>query len=58
MSKQQNRTRISGKGHESSKGHDHDMISIHMLKLCGEPVSKSSELISRFCTECGKFPSD
>ena len=31
------------------------MISICMLKICGESILKSTELISKSCTETEKF---
>ena len=31
------------------------MISIHMLKICGDPISKPLELTFKSCIESGKF---
>ena len=36
-----------------SKAHGPDMISISILKLCGESVLKPLEIIFRSCTESG-----
>ena len=33
-------------GLNPNKAHDHDMISIRMLKICGEPICKPLEYIS------------
>ena len=32
------------------------MISIHILKICGESILKPLELIFKSCIESGKFP--
>ena len=40
----------------SNKAHDFDMISILMLKICGESISKPLKLIFKSCIESGKFP--
>ena len=39
-----------------NKVHGFDMISIHMIKICGESILKSLELIFKSCLENGKFP--
>ena len=36
--------------------HGHDMISIRMLKICGESISKPLEIIFKSCVEKGQFP--
>ena len=41
-----------------NKAHSHDMISIRMLQLCSNSIYKPLQLISRSCTENGKFPSE
>ena len=33
---------------DPNKAHGHEMISIHMLKMCGESILKSLELIENF----------
>ena len=40
---------------DPNKAHGHDMISIHMLKICGNSIYKPIQLIFRPCTENGKF---
>ena len=40
---------------DPNKAHGHDMISIRMLKICGESILKSLELIYKSCIESGKF---
>ena len=39
-----------------NKAHGFDMISIRMIKICGESVLKPLELIFKSCLENGKFP--
>ena len=39
-----------------NKAHDFDMISIRMLKICGDSILKPLELIFKSCLENGKFP--
>ena len=39
-----------------NKAHDVDMISIRMLKTCGDSILKHLELIFKSCIESGKFP--
>ena len=43
---------------DPNKAHGHDMISIRMLKICGNSVYKPLQLIFRSSTENGKFPSE
>ena len=38
--------------------HGHDMISIRMLKICGESISKPLEIIFKSCIEKAQFPSE
>ena len=39
-----------------SKAHGHDMMSICMLKICGDSIYKPSRPIFRACLEHGAFP--
>ena len=39
-----------------NKAHGFDMISIGMLKICGDSILKALELIFKSCLENGKFP--
>ena len=39
-----------------SKAHGFDMISIRMLKICGDSILKPLELIFKSFIESGKFP--
>ena len=41
---------------DSNKAHDHDMISIRLVKLCDASLCKTFELIFKSCLESGKFP--
>ena len=41
---------------DPNKAHGHDMISIRMLKTCGESTPKPLEPIFKSCIESGKFP--
>ena len=41
-----------------NKAHDHDMISICMLKLCGKSSCKPLDLIFQSCIKQGKFPTE
>ena len=41
---------------DSNKVYCHDMISICMLKLCGDSICKSLELIFKTCLRNGRFP--
>ena len=43
---------------DPNKAHGHDMISIRMLKICGNSIYKPLQLIFRSCIEHGKFPSE
>ena len=40
------------------KAHGHDLISIHILKICGNSLYKPVHLIIQSCIENGKFPSE
>ena len=42
---------------DSNKAYGHDMISIRMLKLCGEAICRPLNLIFKTCLNTGKFPS-
>ena len=42
---------------DPNKAHGHDMISIRMLKICGNSIYNPLQLIFRSCIENGKFPS-
>ena len=44
------------KGLDPNKAHSHYMISIRMLKLCGDSVYKPLRLIFRACLDQGIFP--
>ena len=39
-----------------NKAHMHDLISIQMLKLCGDSVLPPLKLILKSCLESGIFP--
>ena len=41
-----------------NKAHDHDNISIRMLKICGSSIYKPLEMIFEQCIETGVFPSE
>ena len=41
---------------DSNKAHGHDMISIHMLKLCGEEICRPLNIIFKLCLNTDKFP--
>ena len=41
---------------DSNKAHGHDMISIGMLKRCGDSICKPLELIFKTCLRNGRFP--
>ena len=43
---------------DSNKAHRHNMISIHMLKMCSESIIKSLQIICRKCLEKVCFPDD
>ena len=38
--------------------HGHNIISIHLLKNCGESISKLLEIIFKSCVGKGQFPSE
>ena len=40
----------------SSKVFGHDIISVRMLKVCGESVCKTLDIIHETFLESGKFP--
>ena len=42
---------------DPNKSHGHDMLSIQMLKLCGNSVCKPVSIIFNDCLKEGKFPS-
>ena len=41
---------------DPNKAHGHDMMSIRMLKICGDSINKPLGLIFRACLEHGVFP--
>ena len=43
---------------DSNKAHGHDMISIRMLKLCGEAICRPLNIILKTCLNTGTFPSE
>ena len=43
---------------DPNKAHGHDMISIRLLKICGNSIYKPLQLFFRSCIENGKFPSE
>ena len=43
---------------DPNKSHGHDMLSIRMLKLCGESIYKPFNLIFKSCLKTGQFPSE
>ena len=42
----------------SNKPHDHENISIRMLKICGDTICKPLELIFKQALTTGVFPSE
>ena len=40
---------------DSNKAHGHDMISVRMLKLCGDSICKPLDLILKTCLRNGRF---
>ena len=42
---------------DPTKSHGHDMLSVRMLKLCGESIYKPLNLIFKSCLKNGQFPS-
>ena len=43
---------------DANKSYGHDMLSICMLKLCGEPIYKPLTLLFKSCLETGQFLSE
>ena len=43
---------------DSNKAHIYDAISILMLKICDESISKPLEIIFKSCIQKGQFPSE
>ena len=43
---------------DSNKAHDHDEISIRMLKICGSSVCRPLQIIYKSCLDKGKFPQE
>ena len=43
---------------DSNKAHDHDEISIKMLKICGSSVCRPLQIIYKSCLDRGKFPQE
>ena len=43
---------------DPNKAHGHDMISIHILKICGNSIYKPLQLIFQSYIENGKLPSE
>ena len=43
---------------DPNRAHDHDMISIRMLKLCGKSICKPLDLIFQSYMKQGKFPTE
>ena len=43
---------------DRNKAHEHDMISIRMLKLCGDSIWKPLEIIFKNCLKVGIFPNE
>ena len=41
---------------DPNKAHDHNMMSIRILKICGDSINKPLGLIFRACLEHGIFP--
>ena len=41
---------------DPNKAHGPAKISIHMLKICGDPIFKSLNIIFKPCLRTGKFP--
>ena len=41
---------------DSNKAHGHDMISIRMLKLCGDSICKPLDLVFKTCLRNDGFP--
>ena len=43
---------------DPNKAHGHDMLSIRMIKLCGNSICKPLSIIFNDCLKEGKFPAD
>ena len=43
---------------DPNKAHGHDMLSIRMMKLCGNSICKLLSLIINDCLNVGKFPQE
>ena len=43
---------------DSNKAHGHDMISICILKICGEAICRPLHKIFKTCLNIGTFPSE
>ena len=43
---------------DPNKAHEHDMLSIRMLKLCGKSICKLIDLIFQSCIKRGEFPTE
>ena len=43
---------------DSKKAHEHDIISIRMLKICGKSITKSLLIIYKKCLEKACFPNE
>ena len=43
---------------DPNKAHGHDMVSIRMIKLCGNSLCKPLAIIFNDCLKEGKFPSN
>ena len=43
---------------DPNKAHGHDMLSIRMIKLCGNSICKPLSIIFNDCLKKGKFPHD
>ena len=41
---------------DPNKAHGHDMLSIRMIKLCGNSICKPLSIIFNDCLNKGKFP--
>ena len=46
------------KNYDPNKSHGHHMLSIRMLKLCGESIYKPLNLIFKSCLKTCQFPQD
>ena len=43
---------------DANKAHGHDMIRIHMFKICGESIPKSFAIILKSSIKKGQFPNE